>query len=62
MTACKIIDITNPRSPSAVSAIDDDADGFTKLHGPLSTATIAIGSSSIADTALGLRGFVMSMI
>ena len=47
----QIIDITNPRSPSAVSAIDDDADGFTELRGTLSTTTIAIGSSTYALVA-----------
>ena len=47
----QIIDITNPRSPSAVSAIDDDADGFTELHGPASITTITIGSSTYALVA-----------
>ena len=47
----QIIDITNPSSPSAVSSIDDDADGFTELHGPASITTIAIGSSTYALVA-----------
>ena len=47
----QIIDITNPRSPSAVSAIADDTNNFTRLNGASSIATITIGSSTYALVA-----------
>ena len=47
----QIIDITNPRSPSAVSAIADDTDNFMRLDGASSIATITINSSTYALVA-----------
>ena len=47
----QIIDITDPTSPAAVSAVFDGENDFTKLDGAYAVTTVAIGSSTYALVA-----------
>ena len=47
----QIIDITDPTSPAAVSAVFDGENGFTRFDGAYAVATVAIGSSAYALVA-----------
>ena len=47
----QIIDITNPRNPTPVSTIIDDAGGYTTLRGAESITTTTIDSSTYALVA-----------
>ena len=47
----QIIDITNPRNPTPVLTITDEADGYTELRGAASITTTTIGSSTYALVA-----------
>ena len=44
----QIIDITDPDSPTAVSAASDGENGFTELDGAYSVTTAVIGGSAYA--------------
>ena len=47
----QIIDITDPTSPAAVSAVFDGENDFTKLDGAYAVTTVVIGSSAYALVA-----------
>ena len=47
----QIIDITNPRNPTPVLTITDEADGYTELRGAASITITTIGSSTYALVA-----------
>ena len=47
----QIIDITDPTSPAAVSAVFDGENDFTKLDGAYAVTAVAIGSSTYALVA-----------
>ena len=47
----QIIDITNPASPAAVSAVSDEENGFTALDGARGITTAVIGGSTYALAA-----------
>ena len=47
----QIIDISDPTTPRAVAALEDDADGFTELESPIDITTVVIDGSTYALVA-----------